>query len=343
MRSSGWSARILILLLAGSVVPASAAAPAAFTLALDGPVAPSHAPWLHATASGRFAAAGLSVSIRYPVGRGAALAALVSGTVEACVSDAPAILAARAGGAKLTIVATVGDLDPAAVLSRAASPIASPAGLVGKRVAVDTLDPDRLLFPVWLAATGLRPEDVVVVLLDAAGRDAALAAGTVDAALGRLPVDRPGLAALILADHGFVLYGPCIAVRDETLRSRGPVVRAFLKAALKAWEACLEDPAKEAAVAASSGLVAASDAEAWLSAERWRFDTETYRKKGLGWIDKARIAATLEAVRGMLGQPVAFAATEAWSTAYLPVPAVLRKAEGPPAATPASTPRPLKR
>jgi NitT/TauT family transport system substrate-binding protein len=334
MRISGRSAWTLIVLLAGSVVPASAAAPAAFTLALDGPAAPSHAPWLNAAASGRFAAAGLAVSIRYPAGRGAALAALLDGTVDACISDAPAILGARAGGAKLTIVASVGDLHPAAVLSRAASAITSPAGLIGKRLAVDPLDPDRLLFPVFLAAAGLRPEDVVVVLLDATGRDTALAAGTVDAALGRLPMDRPGLAALPLAEHGFVLYGPCIAVRDETLRSRGPVVRAFLKAALKAWEACLEDPAAEAVVAASTGLVAAADAETWLLSERWRFDTETYRKKGLGWIDKARMAATLEAVRAMLGQPVSFAAAEAWSTAYLPVPAVLRKAASPAAATP---------
>jgi NitT/TauT family transport system substrate-binding protein len=341
MRVSGRSARILIVLLAGSVAIAAAAAPAAFTLALDGPLASSHAPWLNAVASGRFAAAGLAVSIRYPVGHGAALDALTEGTVDACVSEASAILAARAGGAKLTIVASVGDLHPAAVLSRAASPITSPAGLVGKRVAVDPLDPDRLLFPLWLAAAGLRPEDVVVALLDATGRDAALSSGTVDAALGRLPVDRPGLTALPLADHGFVLYGPCIAVREETLRSRGPVVRAFLKAALKAWEACLEDPATEAAVAASSGLVAAVDAKGWLSAELYRFDTETYRKKGLGWIDKARMAATLEAVRAMLGQPVSFAAAEAWSAAYLPVPAVLRKAAAPAATTP--TPQPLKR
>jgi ABC-type nitrate/sulfonate/bicarbonate transport system substrate-binding protein len=333
----------LIVLFAGSATPAPAAAPAAFTLALDGPVAPSHAPWLDAAAAGRFAAAGLAVSIRYPAGRGAALAALAAGTVDACISEASAVLAARAGGTKLTIVASIGDLHPAAVLSRAASPIASPAGLVGKRVAVDPLDPDRLLFPLWLAAAGLRPEDVVVTPLDATGRDAALAAGTVDAALGRLPVDRPGLAALPLADHGFTLYGPCIAVREETLRSRGPVVRAFLKAALKAWEACLEDPAAEAAVAASTGLVAAADAEAWLSAEIYRFDTETYRKKGLGWIDKARMAATLEAVRGMLGQPVSFAAADAFSTAYLPVPAVLRKAVASAATAVTPTPQPLKR
>jgi NitT/TauT family transport system substrate-binding protein len=335
MRIPGRSAWTLIVLLAGAVVPVSAAAPAAFTLALDGPAAPWHAPWLRV--------AGLAVSIRYPAGRGAALAALVDGTVDACVSDAPAILAARAGGAKVTIVASVGDLHPAAVLSRAASPITSPAGLVGKRVAVDPLDPDRLLFPAFLAAAGLRPEDVPVVLLDAPGRDAALAAGTVDGALCRLPVDRPGLAALTLAEHGFVLYGPCFAVRDETLRSRGPVVRAFLKAALKAWEACLEDPAAEAAVAASTGLVAAADAEAWLLAERWRFDTETYRKKGLGWIEKARMAATLEAVRAMLGQPVSFAATEAWSTAYLPVPAVLRKAGAKDGVIPSATTQSLKR
>ncbi len=78
--------------------------------------------------------------------------------------------------------------------------------------------------------------------------------------------------------------------------------------------------------------MSAADVEEWLAAELWRFDTETYREKGLGWIDRARMASTLEAVRAMLGQPVSFAAAEAFTTAYLP-PAVLRK---PPTGQPTS-------
>jgi hypothetical protein len=101
----------------------------------------------------------------------------------------------------------------------------------------------------------------------------------------------------------------------------------LLKATLRAWEACLQDPAAAARSAAASGLVAREAAEAWLAAARYRFDTDTYRKKGLGWIEGSRMAATLEAVRGMLGQPVDFKATDAFSAAFLPVPPVLRKAD----------------
>jgi ABC-type nitrate/sulfonate/bicarbonate transport system substrate-binding protein len=119
------------------------------------------------------------------------------------------------------------------------------------------------------------------------------------------------------------------------------VVRAFLKATLKTWEACLQKPAAAAESAASSGLVTREAVGAWLEAARYRFDTETYRKKGLGWIDGSRMAATLEAVRGMIGQPVTFAAADAFSTAYLPVPAILRKVDE--TAAPASETTPLKR
>jgi len=116
-------------------------------------------------------------------------------------------------------------------------------------------------------------------------------------------------------------------VRDGVLRERPSAVRAFLKATLQTWEACLREPAAAAQSAAASGLVAREAAEAWLESVRLLFDTETFRTKGLGWIDRSRMAATLEAVRGMVGQPVTFAAADAFSTALLPVPAVLRKAD----------------
>lgn len=339
MRHPGRAAALsaFLAVLAGAL-PARAA-PAAFALALDGPASAAHAAYLHAAASGAFAAAGLAVTIRFPADRGAALSALAAGEVDAAVADAISILAARAGGAPLVVVATVGDLHPACLVSRSDAPIASPAGLVGKKVAVDPIGPDRLLLPGWLAGVALRLEDVVMVPLDAAGRAAALGAGTVDASLERIGADRPGFAELPWAAHGFALYGPCLAVRAETLRGRGTVVRSFLKALLKSWETCLEDPAAAAGVAASSGLVPAAGAEAFLASDRFRFDTDAYRKKGLGWIDAARMAATLAEVRAEIGLPVAFAAADAFSTSYLPVPPVLRKAgaadgSGAPAAPP---------
>lgn len=331
----------LLAFLAGSTAIASAANPAAFTLALDGPVAAAHAPYLHAIASGAFASAGLAVSIRYPEGRGAALGILISGGADACVADAAAIIAARASGTKITIVASIGDLHPACVVSRAEAAITTPASLAGRRVAVGLLDADRLLFPLFLAGAGLHAEDVTPVPLDEAGREAALAAGTVDAALDRVENDRPGIVILPWAEHGFTLYGPCLAVRDEMLRARPSAVRAFLKATLTTWEACLRDPTAAAQSTAASGLVTREAAEAWLEAARYRFDTETYRKKGLGWIDRVRMTATLEAVRGTLGQPVTFSAADTFSTAYLPVPAILRKVDE--AAAPATGTTPLQR
>lgn len=333
---------VLLAILAGSAAPVCAASPAAFTLALDGPTSAEHSPYLSAAASSAFVSAGLDVTIRYPEGRGAALEALLSGSADACTADALAFLAARAGGAKITIVASLGDLHPACVASLERTPIASPASLAGKRIAVDPLGADRLLFPLFLAGAGFRPEDVTMVPLDGAGRTAALAAGTVEAALDRIGSVQPGFAILPWAAHGFSLYGPCLGVRDETLRDRPSLIRKFLKATLEAWEACLREPAAAAQSAAASGLVTREAAEAWLDAARYLFDTETYRRKGLGWIDGSRMAATLESLKGMLGRPVAFAAADAFSTALLPVPAILRKSEEPAAASSAGT-APLQR
>lgn len=319
----------LLAIIAGSVAPAAAAGPATFTFALDGPTAAEHSPYLVASASKAFAPMGLDVAIQYPEGSGAALDALISGNADACVADALAVLAARAGGAKVTIVASIGDLHPGCVASREESAVTSPGSLAGKRIALGPLDADRLLLPLFLAGAGLRSEDVTVVPLDDAGRAAALAAGTVDAVLDRVESARAGIAILPWAAHGFALYGPCLAVRDEMLRTRPAIVKGFLKAILMAWEACLKEPATAAQSAAASGLMTRDAAEAWLKAASYRFDTETYRKKGLGWIDGSRMAATLDALKGMLGRPVTFASADAFSNAFLPVPAVLRKSEDP--------------
>jgi NitT/TauT family transport system substrate-binding protein len=332
---------LLLGILAAGAVIAPAAPPTVLTLALDGPVSAACVPYLNAAASGAFAAAGLEVSISYPEGEGAAIAALTAGRVDACVADAVAVLAARAGGANVTIVASIGDLHPACVVSRPEAAISAPASLAGKRLAADPLDGDWLLFPLFLAGVGLRAEDVTVVLFDRSGVRAALAAGSVDGVLDRVDNAEPGFAVLPWAAHGFSRYGPCVAVRDDALRLRPSAVRSFLKVILRTWEACLQDPSAAARSAAASGRVRSDDAAAWLAAVRVRFDTDTYRKKGLGWIDRSRMTATLEAVRGVLGQPVNFPASEAFTTAYLPVPAVLRASAG--AAGRAAEPAPLKR
>ncbi len=330
--------------LALSTATPSWGAPTPVALALDGPRSSAWAPFLYAADQGTYRAAGLAVTVIAPGGGGSALASLAAGTADVAVADAAALLARRAGGARVTIIASLPDRHPACIYTTGGSTIKAPRDLAGKTVAVDPLGIDSLAFPMYLQAAGMRAVDLSLVPLDAAGRIAAVVTGSAQGAVGRVDEEPlpAGLEALPWADAGFAAYGPCIAARDDVVRTRPAVLRAFVTATLQAWEACLREPERAAAaVAAASGLPPERTA-AWLAAERTLFDTETARTRGMGLLEQARIDATRELVERWLDVPIPYPPAEGWTAAFAPKPPVLL-APLPPAGegTPTTTaPRP---
>jgi NitT/TauT family transport system substrate-binding protein len=306
-------------------IAGSWAAPAPLALALDGPRSSAWAPFLYAVDRGLFRSAGLDLAISSPGGPGSALASLAGGTADVCVADAAAAFAARAAGARVTVIASLGDRHPACIYATPDRRITGPKELTGKRLAVDPLSADRPALPLLLTTAGVQLGDLTLVSLDRAGRIAAVLDGSADAAVGRideepLPV---GLAAYPWADAGFAAYGRCLVATDDAVRSKAPALRAFLRTALAAWDVCLRQPDAAAAVVASTTDLAAATAAAWLRTERALFDTETYRKKGIGLLDRTRIQLTRDLVTTGLGLPLPYPAGEGWTAALLPAPPVL--------------------
>ena len=334
---------LLAVTLWMSIVPTWAAPPTPLTLAIDGPRSSAWTPFLYAVERGLFRSAGIDLTISPPDGPGSALASLAAGSADVCVADAAAAFAERAAGARVTVIASLGDRHPACIYvpapvepAPAGGPlppepadgqIKGPKDLVGKRVAVDPLSADFPGLPLFLEPAGVRIGDLKLVLLDRTARAAAVVGGSVDAAVGRTDEEPlpAGLAALPWADSGFTAYGPCIVARDEAVRSKAPALRAFLWAALAAWETCLRQPDAAASVVAASTDLPAARVVAWLGAERAIFDTEAYRTKGIGLLDRSRVQATRELVTRGFQLPLPYPAGEGWTAALLPAPPVLLK------------------
>jgi ABC-type nitrate/sulfonate/bicarbonate transport system substrate-binding protein len=258
------------------------------------------------------------------------------------------VLAFRSSGMPLTVVATVGDRNPSCVYFLASRGIPDPKDLSGKRIAVDPFDEQAMLFPLFARRGAIRDQDIAFLRMNLPERILALSTGAVDAIFGTLQQNQALAAAigperlgrLLWADFGFDIYGACLFVRQDALKSKAGALASFMAAALKAWELALRTP--DDAVAALGMYRAISHADAGRLAEELAdlkalFDTPTYRTQGVGYIDAARMSATADAVTELEGVTLRFKASDAMTLSLLPKPPIRMPVQKPPAAAVSSS------
>ncbi len=303
------------------------------TLCFDSPLGASQAPYYLALEKGWYASAGLDV-ILSPGGDGAdAVRAVEAEDADVGAADASVVLAFRARGTPVKIIASVGDKNPGCVFFISGSSIEKPRDLEGKKIAVDPFDEQRLLFPLFARENGIHPQDVAFQSMESSQRIVALASGSVDATFGTLDhaqafgaalgPQRPG--RLLWADFGFDLYGTCLFVRESSLKKIPSALHAFLSASFKAWEYALRHPDQAVSAVAKHRTVGPRDMkrlEDGLADVKTLFDTSAYRTKGIGYLDAGRMEKTMRALTEFRGVPVRFAVADAMTTALLPVPPV---------------------
>lgn len=322
-------------------------APVRVSLQFDSPLSASQAPFFLAVTKGWFRSAGVEARLLAGTDQASAIAAVNAGKADIGIADAAAVLAYRSRGMPLVIIASLGDKSSSCAYFLSASKIAAPQDLAGKKIAVDPFDGQAVLFPLFAEANGLRTGDVTFLTMSFPQRIEALATGTADAIFGTLQQNqvlgrafgRQQLGRLLWADFGFDLYGTCLFVRRDSLGSKPGAIRAFLSAAFKSWEFSLRNP--DQAVAALGSFRSIQHDEALQLSDELAdltplFNTPVYRLRGIGYMDPARMDATLSAVSSRQGIPLSFKTADAMSAALLPKPPVRMPAEKP--AAPASAP-----
>ena len=297
------------------------------TVALDWYPNANHAGLYLALARGDFAAAGLDVAIYTPSDPTTVLQTVGAGRDTFGISYQTDVLLARAAGVPMVAVAALVQQPLLGIMVPAASGIARPGDLAGKRIGYPGIPSQEAYLATMLAADGLTIADVELINI---GFDLvpALLSGQVSASLGSywthetILAEREGLPVTMLKvdDWGVPSYYELVLVTSDQQLTRYPdVVRDFVAAMQRGYIAAAADPAAalEALAAASPELDRAVEAvgielliPAW-TAGGVSFGTQTAAR----WDEYA--AWMID--NGLL--PADVPVSDAYSTAYLPTPA----------------------
>ncbi|GAA2749272.1 ABC transporter substrate-binding protein [Amnibacterium kyonggiense] len=172
--------------------------------------------------------------------------------LSAPIATAPSIIK----GAPLKVIGTTYQKNPFCLMSlEDGTPIRTVADLKGKKLGVQA-GANQTIIDGFLKANGIAKSDVTIVTT---GFDIApLVSGKYDAHMSYI-TNEPILAAaeghkpvvLGFADNGLPFVAETFTVLQDTIDSKRPLLKAFLKAEIQGWTDAVKDPAKSAELAAN--------------------------------------------------------------------------------------------
>jgi NitT/TauT family transport system substrate-binding protein len=209
--------------------------------------------FMYAKKLGYYNDVGLDVSIEEGQGSSITAKLVASGTKTLGFADASSVMATRAAGGKVTIVAPVFQVYDGAIISKTSSGITSPKDLVGKTVGVQAAASTGTLLRAIFEKNGINQSAVEVNNIDPSAFVGALKQGRVDAILGGpayqgVQLEELGeeLNQLLYAHLGVSTIASSIVANDTYLKENPQVVSKFIAASLKGFDAARKDPAAAA-------------------------------------------------------------------------------------------------
>ena len=234
------------------------------TLMLDWFPNADHAGIYQGLAEGDFAKAGLDVHVKIPSDPSTPLKLLAAGKIDAAVSYEPEVLLARDQGLALVSVAAIVQRPLTSIVSIGSKHIKTPAQLKGKRVGDAGIPYQHAYLTTILARAGVPATSVKEVNVGS-NLVPAMLSGKVDATLGsfwnyeaiQLAMLRKHPKVIHVEQAGVPTYDELVVVvRKNTILTHPEVVRRFVQALARGYDAVRRDP--QAAVAnlvkASPGL-----------------------------------------------------------------------------------------
>lgn len=270
----------LLLAACGGVAspasPAKAVAPAAASTAAQGkssaqtsarPLTPLtfyfsfyiagyDAPFLLARSRGYYAQEGLDVS--FQTGRGSSTTALAvgAGSQQLAFADAGTTAEAISKGAAITVVACIMPKTPIGLIYMPQDPIKSLADLKGRTFMADAGSAGFQLLPAILGKAGLTVADIHEDAVSPQAQPATFKAhpdfiviGNNNSTYISMLQVAPQAKYISFANYGVNPYGLSIIANRPYLRSHSALVRKFVAASLRGWQAAQADP--QAAVEAT--------------------------------------------------------------------------------------------
>ncbi|MET7991791.1 ABC transporter substrate-binding protein [Amycolatopsis sp. NPDC005232] len=222
---------------------------------LNFPPGGSNAGFAAAVEEGYYKAAGLDVTIVPGTGSSLTAQMVASGQASIGYADSTATAQLIAKQAPLSVLATVYQSNPNAVLALPGSGITSVRDLKGKKVGTPVPSSQATMLPLFLAANGLSAKDVNLVNLAPTSLVQSLLQHRVDAILGstdayQVQLEQQNAGKLFVAPfatNGVPTVSTSIFADKDWAASHATEVKAFVKASLQGWHFAATNPDKATA------------------------------------------------------------------------------------------------
>ena len=233
---------------------ASAAAQTKLTFLLNVPPAGYNAGFELAVEKGLYKAAGLDVTIEPGNGSQTTAQLIAVGKYDIGFADSAPVMKLIADGAKVKVLSTILQGNPNAVTALKKTGLKSVADIKGRSVAMPNAGSQSSMFPLVLAANGLKESDIKLVNMPPQSMVASLIQGSVEVILGsvdqfdiQLMAQRQEFDSYLFIDSGAPTVSTSIIASEEFLGKNSEVAKKFVAASLNGWYATLDNPTEAVA------------------------------------------------------------------------------------------------
>jgi NitT/TauT family transport system substrate-binding protein len=264
-----------------------------------------HTPFHLGVERGYYREAGIELTIGEGQGSARAVQLVAAGSDTFGLSDGASIINGVARGAPVQAVMGIMNRSPFAIIVREDSGIRTMRDLAGRTIAATTGEAGLVIFPALLRANGMAPDAVRFLRVDGAGKLVATLENRTVGMLGGvenqaliLPQRGVPLRSILYADNGANTMGLAIHATRETLSRNPDLVRRFIRATQRSFEAGEREP--EAAIAA--GIRVKADMDRALSLAQLRAGLQLVRsargaQRPIGWMAPEDWAETLSLMK----------------------------------------------
>jgi NitT/TauT family transport system substrate-binding protein len=208
-----------------------------------------HAPFQLGLQRGYYKDEGIDLALNEGRGSANTVQTVAAGSDDFGVADSSSVMLLAARGAEVKTIMTIHANSAFGIISLAETGIKAPKDLEGKRLAISAGDALTQLFPAFEKSAGIDKSKIRTVQIDPAGKVVALLEKRVDAIIGGLDdqyflVQQKGAhpVGMKFADHGANTVGLTVLTSDALIKKNPDLVRRFLKATARSWEAAIKDP-----------------------------------------------------------------------------------------------------
>lgn len=257
-----------------------------------------------AKARGLFAAEGLDVDILSGNGGSDTLTRVAAGAADIGIVGIESVMGALAEQKlPVKVVFALYNKKPDSIHVPASSPVKAIADLKGRKLATASFSSSNVVWPIFAKRNGLDPASVELMKVDAAAVAPMMAAGQADALINWVTVAAldaavmkeagKGMRVIPWSDFGYEGYGQSLVVSENLLSKKPEVVKAFLRAFVKATAIAIADPrdagnAIHEIVPEVDPVIASQEFAASIPL----IQNEISKKDGLGAIEANRLKTT---------------------------------------------------